>query len=169
VWFRDGACDRFVSMLVALNEFSRPFVSNGAPIKSSFGVGSGSCEVARLPNSDEPTIGEGVELWSREEVELPLTAFDCARWCKSRVDCEPVGLLGYTGADGWRCNEVEDCGFRKEGRVESTEGGGCFVRVPRRGFRLEESPSMMAGGSRLSVAQFTLDAGYQCRFSWCLR
>lgn len=89
-----------MSALVALSDFSRPFVSNGAPIKSSFGVGSGSCEVARLPKSDEPMIGEGAEIWSREEVELPLTAFECARWCRSRVDCECVGLLGYTGADG---------------------------------------------------------------------
>lgn len=69
-----------LSILVELSEFRSPFVSNGAPIKSSFGVGNGSCEFTRLPNSAESTTGEGAELWSREDVELPFTAFDWARW-----------------------------------------------------------------------------------------
>ena len=94
VWFKGGGFIRLESIFVELSEFKRPFVSNGAPIKSSLGVGSGSCEVARLPNSEELMIGDGAELWSTEEEELPLTAFDCARWWKSLVDCEAVGLLG---------------------------------------------------------------------------
>ena len=48
--------------------------------------------------------------------------------------------------------------MRKEGRFASTEGGGCFVKVPRRGFRVDESPSMFAGdgGAGVSGAQLTL-------------
>lgn len=80
MWFKGGAWVRLPSMLVELSEFRRPVVSKGAPMRSSFGVGSGSCEVARLPYSEPPTTGDGVELWSRDDVELPLTAFDWARW-----------------------------------------------------------------------------------------
>jgi hypothetical protein len=80
VWFKGGACIRLASMLVELSDFKSPFVSKGAPIRSSLGVGSGSCDVARLSNSEEPTTGDGAELCSRDDVELPFTAFDWARW-----------------------------------------------------------------------------------------
>jgi hypothetical protein len=80
VWLSGGDCILLVSILVELSEFRSPFESKGAPMRSSLAVGSGSCEVARLPNSEVPTTGDGAELWSREDVELELTAFDWARW-----------------------------------------------------------------------------------------
>lgn len=80
VWLRGGACGRLESILVELSEFRRPLVSKGAPIRSSFGVGSGSCEVTRLPNSEGPTTGDGTELWSMDDVELLFITFDCVRW-----------------------------------------------------------------------------------------
>lgn len=62
MWFREGGWIRLLSVLVELSEFRSPFVSKGAPMRSSFGVGSGSCEVARLPYSEVSTTGDGAEL-----------------------------------------------------------------------------------------------------------